>query len=106
VIDRRRFLLTSLAGALVVPLGAGAHQAARIGRVAYVNTTSPVSEMAGPQPSHPFTGYLLRELAALGWVEGRSLIFERRSAEGRFERFCDILRELVGLPCDVIVTTG
>jgi putative ABC transport system substrate-binding protein len=88
------------------PLAAGAQAPEKLARVAFVNTTSPVSEMAGPEPSHPPTRDLLRALGAVGWVEGRNLIFERRSAEGRFERFGDILRELAGLPCDVIVTTG
>jgi len=106
VINRRRFLLTSLAGALAAPVGAETQQTAKVARVAYVVTTSPVSEMTGPDPRHPLTRDLLKALGALGWIEGRNLILERRSAEGRFERFGDILRELVGLPCDVIVTTG
>jgi putative ABC transport system substrate-binding protein len=37
-------------------------------------------------------------------VEGENLILEWRSAEGRFERFPDIVRELVSLNVDVIVT--
>jgi putative tryptophan/tyrosine transport system substrate-binding protein len=36
-------------------------------------------------------------------VEGQNLILERRSAEGRFERFGDIVAELVRLKTDVIV---
>jgi putative ABC transport system substrate-binding protein len=104
--DRRRFLLTSVAGALAAPLAAGAQQAGKMARVALVNTTSRISEMSGPEPSNPPTRNLLKALSAAGWVEGRNLIFERRSAEGRFERLGDILRELVGVPCDVIVTTG
>lgn len=43
-------------------------------------------------------------LRALGYVEGQKLILERRWAEGRFERFGDIVRELVRLKVDVIVT--
>jgi putative tryptophan/tyrosine transport system substrate-binding protein len=42
-------------------------------------------------------------MRALGYVEGQNLVLERRSAEGRFERFGDIVAELVGLKTDVIV---
>ena len=105
-INRRRFLLTSLAGAVAGPLAAEAQRAGKVARVGFVITTSLLSEMSGPEPSNPLTRHLLTALGAAGWVEGRNLIFERRSAEGRFERFGDILPELVGVPCDVIVTTG
>jgi hypothetical protein len=43
-------------------------------------------------------------LRALGYVESQNLILERRSAEGRYERFSDIVAELVRLKADVIVT--
>jgi len=45
-------------------------------------------------------------LRALGYLEGQNLILERRSAEGRFERFGDIVTELVSLKTDVIVAPG
>ena len=43
-------------------------------------------------------------LRTLGYVEGQNLILERRSAEGRPERFGDLVAELVRLKADVIVT--
>ena len=39
-------------------------------------------------------------------MEGQNLILERRSAEGRFERFGDIVAELVRLKADVIAIAG
>ena len=72
-------------------------------RVAFVLSTSPLAEMLGPEPAHLPTRNLLQELRKFGYVEGRNLILERRSAEGKFERFQPILAELVGLKCDVIV---
>jgi putative ABC transport system substrate-binding protein len=45
-------------------------------------------------------------LRVLGYVEGQNLILERRSAEGRFERFGEIVAELVRFKVDVIVTSG
>jgi putative ABC transport system substrate-binding protein len=89
---------------LAVPLTAGA-QATRVYKVGFILTTSPVSEMNGSEPIHPGTRAFVRGLRALGYVEGQNLILERRSAEGHFERFGEIVRELVALKCDVIVTT-
>ncbi len=88
---------------LAVPLAAGA-QATRVYRVALIFTTSPVSEMAGPEPANPAARAFVHALRALGYVEGQNLILERRSAEGKFERYADIFTELVRLKVDVIVT--
>jgi len=44
-------------------------------------------------------------LRAFGYVEGQNLILERRSAEGQFSRYDDIIAELVRLKTDVIVTS-
>jgi len=71
-----------------------------------IYTTSPVSEMTGPEPYHWAARTLIRALSERGWVEGKNLILERRSAEGRPERYEAILRELLGLKCDVIITNG
>jgi hypothetical protein len=40
LIDRRRFLLTSLAGAVAVPLAAEAQQAAKLRRIGYLTSQS------------------------------------------------------------------
>jgi putative ABC transport system substrate-binding protein len=93
-------------GALVVSLAAEAQPARKVYRVGLIFTTSPVSEMAGPEPVHRLARAFVQGLRALGYVEGQNLILERRSAEGRFERFGDIVVELVRLNADVIVTTG
>jgi putative ABC transport system substrate-binding protein len=47
-----------------------------------------------------------RALRELGYVEGRNLVIEYRSADGRAERFPDLARDLVRLDVDVIVTRG
>jgi len=51
---------------------------------------------------------LWRGLHELGYVEGRDLTLEVRSAEGKAERLADLAAELVHLPVDLIVayTTG
>jgi putative ABC transport system substrate-binding protein len=51
---------------------------------------------------------LWRGLHELGYVEGRDLTLEVRSAEGKAERLADLAAELVHLPVDLMVayTTG
>jgi putative ABC transport system substrate-binding protein len=100
-------LLASLAlGLLLAPISSHAQQAGKVYRVGLIVTTSPVSEMAGPEPVHPPTRAFLHTLRSLGYVEGQNLVFERRSAEGKFERFTEIVAELVRLKTDVIVTVS
>jgi putative ABC transport system substrate-binding protein len=96
-----------LGGAAAVwPLAARAQQTGKVNRVGLILTTSPVSEMAGPDPSHQGTRAFVHALRDLGYVEGQDLVLERRSAEGRFERFAEIVAELVGRRTDVITTVG
>jgi len=47
-----------------------------------------------------------RGLRSLGYVEGRNLFIEYRSADGRAERFAELASELVQLRVDVIVSRG
>src|SRR5262249_53197864 len=49
---------------------------------------------------------LRRGLGELGYLEGRNLLIEYRSADGRAERFPDLASELVRLKVDLIVTRG
>jgi putative ABC transport system substrate-binding protein len=72
--------------------------------VAFISAVSPVSELVGADPSNPGARGFVQGLRALGYVEGKNLVLEWRSAEGRFERFPEIIRELVSLKVDVIVT--
>jgi putative ABC transport system substrate-binding protein len=99
-------IVTLALNILLAPLAADAQQAGKIYRVGLILTTSPVSEMAGPEPVHPPTRAFLHTLRSLGYVEGQNLVFERRSAEGKFERFTEIVAELVRLKTDVIVTVS
>jgi putative ABC transport system substrate-binding protein len=91
---------------LASPPSAEAQQAGKVYRVGLVFTTAPVSQMIGPDPVHPLVRSFLDGLRALGYVQGRNLVFEPRSAEGKFERFRAILEELVSLKVDVLVVAG
>ena len=96
--DRRRFLLTSVAGALAAPLATEAQQAARITRIGYLQTDND-NPAALPDPREAF----LQALRDLGYVEGRNLVIEYRSGEGKIERLPALAAELVALKVDVIV---
>src|SRR5262249_19297090 len=67
-------------------------------------SNSPVAEMLGPDPVHPHVRGFLQGLRDLGYVDGRNIVIERRSAEGKFDRLPDLFAELVQAKCDVIVT--
>ncbi len=104
-VPRRDFLLTGMA-LVTAPLAVRAQQPGKVYRVGLIATTSPVSELAGPEPVNPAVRALVQSLRVLGYVEGQNLILDRRSAEGRFERFGEIVSELVRLKADVIVVPG
>jgi len=101
----RRALVVGIAALLVGQPDAAAQQAAKVRRVGWIVTTSPVAELEGATPAHPSAYQLVQRLRELGYVEGRNLVLERRSAEGRFERFPDLIKDLVRLKTDVILTT-
>jgi len=94
--DRRRFLLTSLAGALAAPVGVYAQQPGKVYRIGALLTT--------PNPS--LDDVLWQGLRELGWVEGQNFILERRYAEGRPERYTTHAAELLRLQPDLIYTVG
>lgn len=74
---RRRRLLIAAGAMLAAPFAAS--QPGRMRRVGFVFTTSAPSEMAGPEPVHPLARAFVMEMRALGWIEGRNLVLERRS---------------------------
>jgi putative ABC transport system substrate-binding protein len=97
--DRRRFLLSSLAGAVGAPLAAGAQPADRPARLGYL-----LASLTGSDPR--FRQAFLQGLRDLGHVEGKNLLIEYRDADGRPERFPVLAGELVALKVDVIVAAG
>ena len=85
MMDRRRFLLTSVAGVLAAPLAAlpGAAEAQQAGTGARIGqlTLSPLT--AAPASQAAFRD----ELRQLGYVEGRNLTIEHRSLNGNRDLF-------------------
>jgi len=94
--DRRRFLLASLAATVCAPL-AGAAQPAKLARLGVL--------VFGTPETDAFPAIRLG-LSALGYVEGRNIVFEHRYADGRPERLADLAVDLVRSRPDVIIATG
>jgi putative ABC transport system substrate-binding protein len=82
--------------ALGAPLAAEAQQARRVPRVGFLVT----ARNPGIEDSFP------RGLRDLGYVEGRDVIIDWRSAEGRNDRVAALAVELVQLGVDVLVAAG
>jgi len=83
---------------LLAPLAAEAQSAAKVPRIGFLQ----FNPGANPHLAEAF----LQGLRDLGYVEGRNVVIEYRSAEGKAERFPALAAELVALKVDVIVTGG
>jgi ABC-type uncharacterized transport system substrate-binding protein len=95
--DRRRFLLTSLAGAVAAPLVAEAQPAEkgkvyRIGSIGHDMPTTPPGQ-------GPFWG----RMRELGWVYGQNVVIERRAFGADASRIPELASELISLGTDVFV---
>jgi len=98
--NRRRFLLTSLAGALAAPLAAQAQQASKVYRVGYLGNFPPTATFA------PVIAAFVAGLREYGYVEGVNLKLEYRYAAGRTDTLLTLVRELLQAGVDVIVTSN
>ncbi len=97
--DRRSFLRATASGLLVVGWRANA---AALPRVALVYNNANTSELADSRYDKAF----VRGLRERGLEEGRNIIMVRVSAEGRYDRFPQLMEELVATSVDVIVAIG
>lgn len=93
--DRRTFLGAATAGIVSAPLAASAQTVRHIGFL---------SSGAPPAPAELHNGSA--PLRALGWVEGKNLLVERRYANGRAELLEPLAEQLVRLKVELIVTFG
>jgi ABC-type uncharacterized transport system substrate-binding protein len=82
-----------------VSRAADAQQAGRVYRIGILEAVPAAQNTANLDA-------LRKGLQELGYVEGRNLVIEYRSADGRAERFSDLAAELVRLKVDLIVTRG
>ncbi|HKH26742.1 MAG TPA: ABC transporter substrate-binding protein [Sphingomicrobium sp.] len=94
---RRRAFLIGLAFA--APIRAAAQDASRIPRIGFLGNSTPELEANLVQPFRD-------GLRDLGHVEGKNLVIEYRWAEGRYDRFPDLIAELVATKVGMIATAG
>jgi putative ABC transport system substrate-binding protein len=80
-----------------------AQPTAKIYRASLVINAGPV-ESTTEKGGSPFYGALFEELRRLGYEEGRNLIVDRLSGDGRTEGFADLARQATRTAPDVIVT--
>lgn len=93
---RRRQFIAGLAGTVALPLAARAQRVNRIYRLGHLATTSE-SEAATRQVTLP-------ELARLGFVEGRNLVFDARVGDS--DSLPALMRELLAGQPDAVVAIG
>src|SRR4030095_15426686 len=76
-----------------------AQQPAKVHRIGFLGNSTAALEanLIGP----------FREgMSALGYIEGQNIFIEYRWAEGKYERFPELIGELVRLKVEIIVTAG
>ena len=95
--DRRRFLLTSVAGALATSVAAAAQQTGTHYRIGLLGGSSPSSVEA----SHLWAAFF-EGLRELGYIEGRNVVIEGRFYGDDVGRLPALVAELVRLRPDVI----
>src|SRR5215472_6213097 len=96
---RRREFFGVVGGgvAATVPLFARAQQTAKVYRIAIVSVAVPVAQMI----EGPFLSPLFEELRRRGCVEGRNLVVERYSGEGK-GRYAELAAEVIRSKPDLI----
>ena len=101
---RRREFIALVGGAVAWPITVHAQQPARAHRVAFIASTSPLSEFAGSNPVHPFARAFLQAFRDMGYADGKDLVVLWRSAEGKLDDLPRIIRQVVADQVDVIVS--
>ena len=96
MISRRVFVGTLGLAALAAPVRAEAQRAARQSRIAFLGAES-------PSTSQQFLAAFREGLRARGYVEGRDVVVEAFWAEGRGDRFPDLVAEILRQKPDVLV---
>jgi len=94
--DRRAVIGVLAAGIIAAPLASKAQTAPAVRRIGFLGSG------ARPTSDELYEGGA--PLRALGWVEGKNLIVERRYTNGRAELLRPLAEELVRLNVELIVT--
>ena len=95
--ERRTFIAGAGAVLLTVPLTTQAQRAGKVHLVGMIHTSSPDLHM-------PLVDAFRQGLRELGWVEGKNIKLELRTAVGHLDRLPAIVAELLRLGVDIFVT--
>jgi putative tryptophan/tyrosine transport system substrate-binding protein len=98
MMDRRTVIGMFVAGIIAAPLASKAQTAPAVRRIGFLGSGARPTTVDLHEGDAP--------LRALGWVEGKNLIVERRYANGRAELLRPLAEELVRLDVELIVTFG
>jgi len=96
--DRRMFIDAVTASIVAVPVVALARKVATVRRIGVLDINSPETQAERDQYFAP--------LRALGWVEGKNLLVERRYVSGKVELLRPFAEELVRLKVEIIGTVS
>ena len=95
---KRREFITLLGGAAAAwPIAARAQEPGKVYTLARFSAGEPVPHLRD---------VLAQALRALGWIEGKNVVYEDRYAENRLDRLPNLAAELVRLKVDVITAAG
>jgi putative ABC transport system substrate-binding protein len=94
LLERRRLITLITSGLLAAPLAAEAQQAGKMTRVGWL------SPFVDPRPT------FRQAMSELGYVEGKTVAFVIRTADGRYDRIPDLAAELVSAKVDIIVAVA
>jgi putative tryptophan/tyrosine transport system substrate-binding protein len=97
---RRRFIAVVALGGLAA--AAGASHAQQAGKTYRIGMVEPVSA----ELNAPYLAAFRLALQDLGYVEGRNLVLEHRSADGDASRFPALVSEVIALNVDLIFARG
>lgn len=100
--DRRTLIGVVVGSFVAAPLASFAQQQGKIWRVGFLSYNSVTPSLE----ADPLYGTFRKGMRDLGYIEGKNLTIELRTAEGRSERLPDIAAELVRLKLDLIVSAG
>jgi putative tryptophan/tyrosine transport system substrate-binding protein len=95
---RRRRFLTALGAVLLSPGVGLAQPAERSYRVGWLDSTGGRNE--------PYQLAFVQRLGELGFAEGRNLVIEFRTTQGRAERLPELAADLARQRCDVLLAPG
>ena len=98
-LERRTFIAILAGSLLATPLAAEAQPKAGVPRIGYLGNSSPSLES-------DLVDAFRQGLGEFGYTEGQNITIEYRWAEGKYDRFPDLVADLVRLKVDVIVTAG